>query len=108
MSAKGASGPPPFAVVAFWTFVVGGLGFGAIFLGNWQTLAGRQPPPAPIVVAAGPVRVTVPVSIAAPPPIVLPPRPAPAQLTSGIASAVKNVLPEWSGKDRVNILLLGI
>ena len=32
----------------------------------------------------------------------------PAEITTSIASVVKVVLPEWTGTDRVNIVLLGI
>ena len=32
----------------------------------------------------------------------------PAEITSGLASVVRNVLPDWQGTERVNILLLGI
>lgn len=105
-------GPPLFAVATFWAFVVGGLVFGAIFVSNWRTLGAREEPPR-VVMAAGPVKVTVPVTINAPAPLAgqpaqKPSAPAAPALSTGIASVVKNVLPEWSGTDRVNILLLGI
>ena len=100
------TGPPLFAIAAFWLFVVGGLGFGGVFLSNWKTLgehaANNQPP---IVVTAP---VVGPVTIA--PPALSRPRPAPAptEITSGIATAAKNLLPEWNGAERINIVLLGI
>jgi LCP family protein required for cell wall assembly len=53
----------------------------------------------------------MPVTISGPAPLApltnLQPKPS-APITSGLATVVKNVLPEWSGRDRVNILLLGI
>ncbi len=98
-------GPPLFAVGAFWAFVLGGLVFGAIFIINWHALGQREQPR--IIVAAGPVTVTMPVTISAPAPLAAPARPQ-QQIVSGLGSVVKNVLPEWSGKERVNILLLGI
>ncbi len=108
------SGPPLFTVIVFWVFVAGGLVFGGIFVSNWRTLSARmnaqrepgQPPPV-VMLGAGPVTVTVPVTIS--PPSVVSDAPKPAQQTaSGIVSVVKNVLPDWPGTDRVNILLLGI
>src|SRR5438874_11575274 len=107
----GRSGPPLFTVAVFWAFVLGGLAFGGIFLANWRTLgtrAAERPPGAPpsvVTVGAGPVSVTVPMSIN-PGPISAPPKPA--EITSSIAAVVKTVLPDWQGTDRVNILLLGI
>jgi LCP family protein required for cell wall assembly len=108
---RASSGPPLFAVGAFWAFVVGGLVFGAIFLANWRAL-GQREEPTQVVMAAGPVKVTMPVTVPKNPttpssPLAAPPRPA-AQLSTGIASVVKSVLPEWTGTERVNILLLGI
>jgi polyisoprenyl-teichoic acid--peptidoglycan teichoic acid transferase len=112
--------PPLFAVAAFWAFVLGGIAFGGLFLANWQAI-GNRPPPRNVVVSAGPVSVKVPVSIAPPPmPLSLPvskpsdtsaapaPKSAGAQITSGLANVVRTVLPDWSGTDRINILLLGI
>jgi polyisoprenyl-teichoic acid--peptidoglycan teichoic acid transferase len=112
---NGRGGPPLFTVVVFWAFVLGGLVFGAIFVGNWRVLAARMdaaprspgaPPPA-VRLAAGPVSVTLPVAASAPAPQVAAVKPA-AQVASSIAAVVKNVLPDWQGTDRVNILLLGI
>jgi polyisoprenyl-teichoic acid--peptidoglycan teichoic acid transferase len=105
-------GPPWFAVATFWAFVVGGLVFGAIFLTNWRALGTREQP-ARVIVAAGPVTVAVPVTINAPAPLVSRPVARPAEaaappLSSAIAGVVRNVVPEWSGKERINILLLGI
>ena len=111
------SGPPLFAVVAFWAFVLGGLAFGGVFVSNWRALGARtadratSTAPNVVTVAAGPVSVTVPVSV----PMAIKPStqaiapPKPAEIvTSGIASVVKTVLPDWQGTDRINILLLGI
>jgi polyisoprenyl-teichoic acid--peptidoglycan teichoic acid transferase len=100
-------GPPLFAVGAFWAFVLGGLVFGGIFVSNWQALGRRGEEPR-ILVAAGPITVTMPVSISAPAPPAPPPRSPQPPITSGLANVVRNVLPEWSGNDRVNIVLLGI
>ncbi|HET6317475.1 MAG TPA: hypothetical protein VFG86_13525, partial [Chloroflexota bacterium] len=60
-------GPPLFAVGAFWAFVLGGLAFGAIFISNWHSLGEREDPR--IVVAAGPVTVTMPVTLGPPAPL---------------------------------------
>src|SRR5438132_5910364 len=105
--------PPVFTVIVFWAFVVGGLAFGAIFLVNWRAIstrmnASRQPgaPPAMMTVGAGPVMLRVPVSMPSVP-IAAAPR-KPAEITSNLASVVKNVLPDWQGAERINILLLGI
>ena len=110
----GRSGPPLFTIFAFWAFVVGGLVFGGIFLGNWRTLsahmsAARQAgaPPPMVTLGAGPVSVTVPVTMSAPPKPD-PPKAAAGNVASNIVSVVKNVLPDWPGTDRVNVLLLGI
>lgn len=98
--------------------MVGGLAFGGVFVSNWRALGARTAdrplsvPPNVVTVAAGPVSVTVPVSIAMgvrPPGPIGVSQPKPAELvSSGIASVVKTVLPDWQGTDRVNILLLGI
>ncbi|MDQ3809529.1 MAG: LCP family protein [Chloroflexota bacterium] len=101
-------GPPLFAVATFWAFVLGGLAFGGIFLNNWRALGHREQAPR-VIVAAGPVSVRVPVTISRPPPVTLPAKPGGGpEMAGGLASVVKNVLPEWSGTERVNILLLGI
>jgi LCP family protein required for cell wall assembly len=92
-------GPPLFAVFAFWAFVLGGLAFGGLFLANWRALGER-----PHTVVAGPV--SVPIRLPAPP-AVSGPAHAP-ELSSSIANVVKNVLPEWAGKERIHLLLLGI
>jgi LCP family protein required for cell wall assembly len=115
----GRSGPPLFAVAAFWAFVLGGLVFGGVFVANWRALSAMsagQPaasPPSMVTVAAGPVSVSVPMSIPSsprPPTTSAAAPPKPADITSGIsiASVVRNVLPDWQGTDRINILLLGI
>jgi len=98
-------GPPLFVIGAFWAFVLGGLAFGAVFISNWHALGQREEPR--IVVAAGPMTVTMPVTLSPPAPLALPARSA-APSPGGLATVVKNVLPEWSGNDRVNIVLLGI
>jgi LCP family protein required for cell wall assembly len=106
----GRSGPPAFAVAAFWAFVLGGVAFGVMFIGNWRALAARassQPGTTPgvVTVGAGRVSVTVPVSIGSSQ-INIPVRPP--EISTSIASAVTTVLPDWTGTDRVNILVLGI
>jgi LCP family protein required for cell wall assembly len=108
--AAGRSGPPLFAITAFWTFVLGGIAFGVVFASNWRVLAVRAnerpgSPPAVMMVGAGPVTVSVPVTLNSPP-LSLPTKPA--EISSSIVSVVKNVLPDWQGTDRINILLLGI
>src|SRR5438477_5963360 len=112
----GRAGPPLFTIVAFWAFVLGGLAFGAIFVGNVRVLSARvsetRPPGAPpavVTLGAGRVSMTVPVSVPGnTSPSSTPAAARPAQIASNIVSAVKNVLPDWQGTDRVNILLLGI
>lgn len=106
----GRAGPPVFAVAAFWAFVLGGVAFGMMFIANWRALAERagDRPGAPtgvVTVGAGPMSVSVPVGIN-PGPIGLPSRPA--EISSNLASVVKTVLPDWTGTERINILLLGI
>jgi LCP family protein required for cell wall assembly len=112
----GRSGPPVFAITAFWAFVLGGIAFGVIFAANWRLLAVRATerpgsPPSVMTVAAGPVTVKVPVTINTAP-ISLPSLPSlptkPAEISISIAAVVKTVLPDWQGTDRINILLLGI
>jgi LCP family protein required for cell wall assembly len=97
-----------FAVAAFWAFVLGGIAFGALFVANWRAVVAKtadRPTSAGITVGAGPVSLTVPVALpqAA---ISLPSRPA--EISSGLATVVKNVLPDWPNNDRINLLLLGI
>jgi polyisoprenyl-teichoic acid--peptidoglycan teichoic acid transferase len=112
----GRSGPPLFAIAAFWAFVLGGLAFGAIFVVNWRALTVRtvdpaQPAQSVVTVAAGPVSVSVPVvsvPVAISPPPIGPSPPKPPELSSGLATAVIHVLPDWTGNERINILLLGI
>ncbi|HEY1293735.1 MAG TPA: LCP family protein [Chloroflexota bacterium] len=116
-----ASGPPLFTIVAFWAFVVGGLVFGGIFVGNWRVLNARTTvarqvgaPPPVVTLAAGPVNVVVPVTVN--PPVTLPqPTAAPEgakaaqpQIPNNLAAVVKTVLPDWQGTEPVNILLMGI
>jgi polyisoprenyl-teichoic acid--peptidoglycan teichoic acid transferase len=110
----GRSGPPLFTVAAFWAFVLGGLAFGVIFVVNARAVGARVSdanksdgkPPSVMTVGAGPVSLSVPVTIGAPRSVAAPSNAG--QITSNIVSAVKNVLPDWQGTDRVNILLLGI
>jgi polyisoprenyl-teichoic acid--peptidoglycan teichoic acid transferase len=107
------SGPPLFAVCAFWAFVLGGIAFGGMFVANWRVLGvkdSQRPagsPPSVVTVGAGRVSVQVPVSIN-PPSLAGPVAAKPPSVTTSIVSVVKNVLPDWTGTDRVNILLLGI
>src|SRR5581483_631871 len=54
----------------------------------------------------GPVSMNVPVAISAPSVAAAPP--IKEQVATTLVSAVKTVLPDWQGTDRVNILLLGI
>src|SRR5919197_1105376 len=106
------SGPPLFAVVTFWVFVLGGLAFAGIFVTNWRLLAVRsaQQPvgiaPKVVTVGAGPVSVSVPVTINPSAPVALPSKPA--DVSTGLVNVVKTVLPDWQGTQRFNVLLLGI
>ncbi len=110
----GRSGPPVFAVAAFWAFVLGGVVFGVMFVGNWRALASQNTdrPGAPtgvVTVGAGPMSVSVSVSMPGainPGPLNIPAKPP--EISASIASVVKTVLPDWTGTDRVNILVLGI
>jgi LCP family protein required for cell wall assembly len=98
-------GPPLFAVAAFCLFVAGGLVFGGIFLSNWKTLGSRsQSASSPPVAVNVPVIGAVPIS---PPPAIPLPRPQ-APIERQVAETAKMLLPEWTGTDRVNIVLLGI
>ncbi|HEY0581024.1 MAG TPA: LCP family protein [Chloroflexota bacterium] len=112
--AVGRSGPPLFAVAAFWAFVLGGIAFGLVFVANWRAISARAAErpgttPSVVTVGAGPVSVTVPITlnpVAASAPNAAPSKPA--EISSGLVNVVKNVLPDWQGTERVNILLLGI
>lgn len=115
-SAELRAGPPLFTVVVFWAFVLGGLVFGAIFVGNWRVLGTRvqaapraagAPPPS-VRLGAGPVSVSLPVTVSAPQSTSAQAPSTQSQVGSSIVSVVKTVLPDWQGTDRVNILLLGI
>src|SRR5229473_1650623 len=106
----GRSSPPVFAVAAFWAFVLGGAAFGVMFIANWRALASRTSDRPGVVsgvvtVGAGPMSVTVPVAINSGP-INIPVKPP--EISTSLASAVKTVLPDWTGTDRINILVLGI
>jgi polyisoprenyl-teichoic acid--peptidoglycan teichoic acid transferase len=107
----GRSGPPFFFAAAFWAFVLGGIAFSVVFVSNYRAIRshGVERPGAPtsmVSVGAGPVTVNVPVSLGPSPPVPLPARPA--EISSGLANVVRNVLPDWQGTDRVNVLLLGV
>jgi polyisoprenyl-teichoic acid--peptidoglycan teichoic acid transferase len=109
----GHSHPPVFAVAAFWAFVLGGVAFGVVFVSNWRALGARtsdRPGSAPsvVTVAAGPVSMSVPVTVSKPAPVNSNPVKPPEVSTSIITSVVQNVLPDWQGTERINILLLGI
>jgi LCP family protein required for cell wall assembly len=104
----GRSGPPLFAVAAFWAFVLGGIVFGVVFVVNWRVLsvkARERADSTSVTVSAGPVTVSLPVA-ANPPSLEAPAKPA--EISTGLATIVKNALPDWSGTERINILLLGI
>jgi LCP family protein required for cell wall assembly len=102
-------GPPLFTIAAFWLFVVGGLVFGGIFLANWKALGKRpQSPSSPPVAVNVPVIGSVPITR---PPSIQIPRgqvPVPAPESPKVPEIAKNLLPEWTGTDRINIILLGI
>jgi LCP family protein required for cell wall assembly len=111
--ASGRSHPPVFAVAAFCAFVLGGIAFGAVFVANWRALGARpsdRPDGSPniVTVAAGPVSMTVPVTISKPAAPVTTTAVQPPPVVSGIAAVVQSVLPDWQGSDRINILLMGI
>ncbi|HEX8968875.1 MAG TPA: hypothetical protein VF937_13395, partial [Chloroflexota bacterium] len=107
----GRSGPPLFAVAAFWAFVLGGFAFGALFVVNWRVLGARvadlrQAGQSPLVtMGAGPVSMSVPVGIGGQAnPSTGSGRPtgpaAPAQ--NNVGSIVRSVLPDWQGTDPIN------
>jgi polyisoprenyl-teichoic acid--peptidoglycan teichoic acid transferase len=99
--APSSARPPLFAILAFWAFVLGGFAFGGLFLVNWRALRVRAEVTAEAPVA-GPVTL---------PNLPALPLPAPARLGEPRRSpsgVVKNLLPEWKGTDRINLLLLGI
>src|SRR5947207_13916871 len=93
--APGRSGPPLFAVAAFWAFVLGGVAFGVIFVANWRALAARtsdRPGTSTgiMTVGAGPMTLTVPVPVSIginTGPISLPAKPP--EITASLASVVK-------------------
>ena len=67
-TSPGRSDPPVFAVAAFWAFVLGGAAFGVMFVANWRALASRTgerhgAPAGVVTVGAGPMSVSVPMSI---------------------------------------------
>jgi LCP family protein required for cell wall assembly len=107
-------GPPLFAVLTFWAFVLGGIAFAVVFVDNWRLLATRTaqqpvgvPAPKVVTVGAGPVSVNVPVAITQPAaPIALPAKPA--DVSTSLVNVVKTVLPDWQGTSRFNVMLLGI
>src|SRR4030081_3296881 len=94
----GRSGPPLFAVAAFWAFVLGGIAFGVMFVANWRVLAARAPeqrgvPTGVVTVAAGRMSVTMPVTINPAPSTSAGSRPQPS-IEVNIASVVTTVLPD--------------
>lgn len=104
------SGPPLFAIVTFWAFVLGGLAFGVVFVMNWRTLGaqvaqGSQPPPM-VSVGAGPMTVNVPVPVHQPAPVALPNKPS--DVSTGLVNVVRSALPDWQGTQPITIVLLGI
>jgi LCP family protein required for cell wall assembly len=104
---RGGGFSPRLALVSFSlaTFVLGGLCFGWLFLSNWnlllqlQAAAAKRPSEPAIQVTARPDIAAVPN-----------PRPPSAAAKPEAAAPVEPEadLPEWSGTNRVNILLLGI
>jgi polyisoprenyl-teichoic acid--peptidoglycan teichoic acid transferase len=106
-----SGGPPLFTIAAFWLFVVGGLIFGGVFLSNWKALGRRpQSPSSPPVAMNVPVIGTVPIT--GPPGLPLPrpqvPVPPVQVAPPKVPEIARNLLPEWTGTDRINIALLGI
>jgi polyisoprenyl-teichoic acid--peptidoglycan teichoic acid transferase len=118
------AGPPAFTVLAFWSFILGGLIFGALFVFNWKAMSER---PQVVVAAAVSSAVSTAVNSAGIVPVPRPqvampplppigmPRPGqqaepslPAAIGTNIAAAARVLLPEWSGTERINIVLLGI
>jgi LCP family protein required for cell wall assembly len=98
-------------VATFWVFVLGGIAFGVVFIANWRTLGMRvieRPDMVPnvVTVGAGPVSMSVPI-VRNPASIGQPSKPADIS-GGGLVAAVKNVIPDWPGTERINILLLGI
>lgn len=103
-------------MLSFWLFVVGGLAFGSIFLDNWrglstprETVAGE---PAVAILPSIP-QINMPGSSS--PPASAPtraagaPRPAgPSSPSNPAVGALISLLPQWSGTERINILLLGV
>jgi polyisoprenyl-teichoic acid--peptidoglycan teichoic acid transferase len=98
------TGPPLFTIAAFWLFVIGGLAFGGIFLGNWKILGSRtQSTTSPPVAVNVPVLGQVPIT--APPTLPLRPQ---VRIERQVPEIARTFLPEWTRTDRVNIVLLGI
>lgn len=94
--------------VGFTLFVAGGLYFGWLFLNNWKVLASRQVPVQVSLPGGAQVRsLPVPAAPAVPQPPVIaqPPAGSPPQESSQPALPL---LPEWTDRNRINILLLGI
>ena len=95
----------------FVVFLAGGIWSGFVFLHNWQALTSRrdvaedeEPPRSSVVQVPGLGPVTLPdLPRAAMPPAYGPPQDGPAEGGPRLPS-----LPGWEGRDRVNVLLLGI
>jgi LCP family protein required for cell wall assembly len=95
--------PPLFAVLAFWAFVLGGFAFGGLFLVNWRAL--QEFPRVPMGI---PLPDPIPVGKLPTLPFTGPGQARINELKQSPTGVVKNLLPEWTGTDRINILLLGI
>jgi LCP family protein required for cell wall assembly len=112
----GFSGRTALLAFAFATFVMGGFGFGWLFINNWKMISAFQLASRPVVTGPGPV-ITLPQlggpSRSQAKPTVTVPKPGdPAQAAvPEIAAKPDNDLtdlPEWTRSTRLNILLLGI
>lgn len=86
--------------LSFWAFVFGGFAFNGVFLANVRALRLR-----PDVTVEVPVVGTTSIG-ALTAPVTLPGKIAEARQNPPQAAAL--LLPEWQGRDRLNILLLGI
>ena len=90
-----------FVSFAFTTFILGGFGFGLLFLNNWKTLAQFRAPD--VRLPAGPL-----MPAPARPDIAVGPQPRPPIGAAQPKTAQEPELPEWGGSSRLNVLLLGI
>lgn len=82
-------------------FVLGGLFCGRLFLENWRLLATRENGAAVQVPVPGGLTLKIPE-----PPPVLPALPAATGRDRSTGPGIP--LPDWTGRDRINVLLLGI